>query len=233
MERTRLIELSLFTKIQDKLSRSRSKETATSANFSTYNLKYNNVQTKYPVTVYVNNIVYNSSGYSVDYTNGIINFNVPLTSSDVVQVDYTYCYVNVYDESMSPTSNDFKYPAVAVYEANRKDVGFELGSTVREMHPVWMVDVWAERGGERNDYTDLLMQLFEEGVTLPIIDFNQGFPCNSDGTINPSYNEGSQTIAYMFIDSIKYNKGGSLNIGEKPRFLTEIILDLTIVMDSY
>lgn len=230
MEITRLIELSLFNHISDKLSRTRLKETPTSANFLTYNLKYNSIQTKYPVVVYVNNITYNSNSYTIDYVNGIVNFKTPLTSSDNVQVDYTYCTVNVYDESMSPTDNNFQYPAVAVYEAERKDVGFELGSTTKEMHPLWIIDVWSERGGERNDYTDMVVQLFEENSSLPIIDYNIAFPTNSDGTLNTSFNAGSQIKGYMFSDSIKYHKGGSLNIGEKPAFLTEILLDLTVVI---
>lgn len=230
MEITRLTELSLFNYIQDKLSRSRSKEVPTSANFSTYNLKYNNVQTKYPVVVYVNNITYNSTGYKVDYINGIITFNIPLTSSDNVEVDYTYCPVNVYDESMNPQDDNFKYPAVAVYEGERKDIGFELGSNTKEMHPLWLIDIWAERGGERNDYTDMIVQLFDENSSLSIVDYNIAFPTNSDGTINESFNADNQIKGYMLIDSIKYHKGGSLNIGEKPRFLTEIFLDLTIVI---
>lgn len=230
MEITRLVELSLFNKIQEKLSRFRSKEIPTSANFLTYNLKYNNVQTKDPVTVYVNGSQYNSSLYTVDYTNGIINFNTSLTSSDKVEVDYTYCFVNIYDESMSPSDNNFKYPAVAVYEAERKDEGLELGSNAKEMHPLWMIDVWAERGGERNDYTDMIVALFEESDSHTIIDYNIAFPVNSDGTINKSYNENSQIKGYMYVDSIKYHKGGSLNIGEKPRFLTEILLYLTVII---
>jgi len=233
VHRTRLIELSLFEQIQDKLSRSASKEIPVSPNLLNYNLKYNNIRTQYPVNVYINGELASPSLYSVDYVNGIVNFKTARASTDVIQVDYTYCYVNVYDESMSPSDNNFKYPAVAIYEIDREDVGFELGSSIRENHPRWGIEIWAERGGERNDYTDLLMNLFEDGATLPIIDFNVAFPINSDGTINPLYNPSTQTIAYMFIDSIKYNKGGSLNIGEKPRFLSKILVDMTIVMDSY
>lgn len=230
MEKTRLIELSLFNKIQDVLSRSRSKEKPTSANFLTYNLKYSSIQTKYPVVVYVNSIVSSPSSYSIDYINGYVNFKAVLQSTDVVEVDYTYCPVNVYDESMNPQSNDFKYPAVSVYEMERRDVGYELGNTKKEMHPVWIIDVWAERGGERNDYTDMIMDFFESNSSLNIIDYNIAFPTNSDGTINLSFNENSQITGYMVCDSIKYTKGGSLNIGEKPRFLSEIFVDLTIIM---
>lgn len=228
MEKTRLVELSLYYKLKDVLSRSRTGEIATSANFSNYNLKYSSIQTQYPVTVHVNTVTYNSSGYSVDYINGKINFNVPLTSSDVVSVDYTYCPINIYDESTSPESNDFKYPALAVYEYEREDIAYELGSNSKELHPTWIIDVWAERGGERNDITDIVASLFDDNTTIPVIDFNQGFPTNSDGTINTSF-DSSKVIGYMFTDSIKYRKGGSLNIGDKPRFMSEIFTDLTII----
>jgi hypothetical protein len=227
MEKTRLVELTLFNKIQEALSRTRSKEKPTSADFITYNLKYNSIQTKFPVNVYVNGSIKTTSDYSVNYINGIITFNSPLTSSDVVEVDYTYCPVTMYDESSNPESSDFKYPAVAIYELNSKGIGYELGNAKKELHPTWVIEVWAERGGERNDITDIIVDYLEE-ETFGIIDYNIAFPTNSDGTINNAFNEDSQIIGYMHCGSINYRKGGSLDIGEKPRFLTEIFVDLTI-----
>ena len=227
MEKTRLVELTLYHKLQEALSRSRSKEKVTSANFLTYNLKYNSIQTNFPVTVYVNSAIQNTSNYSVDYINGIINFNTTLGSVDVVEVDYTYCPINIYDESVSPQSADFKYPAIALYELNRSDGAYELGNARKELHPTWVIEVWAERGGERNDITDMVVDFFEEG-DMRVIDYNIAFPTNADGTINNNYNEDNQIVGYMYCGSINYRKGGSLDIGEKPKFLTEIFANLTI-----
>jgi hypothetical protein len=227
MEKTRLVELTLYHKLQKALSRSRSREKVTSANFLTYNLKYNSIQTDFPVTVYVNSAIQNTSSYSVDYINGLINFTTALRSVDVVEVDYTYCPINIYDESVSPQSPDFKYPAVALYELNRSDGAYELGNARKELHPRWVIEVWAERGGERNDITDMVVDFFEEG-DMRVIDYNIAFPTNADGTINTNYNEDNQIIGYMYCGSINYRKGGSLDIGEKPKFLTEIFADLTI-----
>jgi hypothetical protein len=227
MRTTRLIELTLFYNLQDALSQSRTKEKPKSADFTTYNLKYINVQTKYSVTVYKNGTVVNPSQYKVDYINGMISFTAPNTSSDVIEVSYTYCPINIYDESMSPQSADFKFPAVSVYEFSREDRAFELGNPKKQMQPAWMIEVWAERGGERNDITDDVMAFFEQG-SIPIIDYNIAFPTNSDGTKNTSYNESAQVVGYIYCDSINYRKGGSLNIGDQQRFLTEIIADLTI-----
>jgi hypothetical protein len=226
MEITRLIELSFFHYIKDSLKRTRSKERPKSADFRTYNLKYINILSKYPVKVYVNGQERSSTTYNVDYNNALIIFNTALTSTDVVEVDYTYCPVNVYDEGTTPKSVDFQYPAVAVYEMGSRFQAKELGSNKKEKHPTWILDVWTERGGERNDLTDSLVKMFEDG-NFSIIDYNLGFPTNSDGTINSSFSE-DNIVGYMYVDSINYSKGGSLDIGDKPKFLSEIIIDLII-----
>jgi hypothetical protein len=227
LKKTRLVELSLYYAVQEALSRYRDKEKPKSANFSVYNLKYNNIQTNSQVSVYVNGILKSNTLYSVNYIEGIIIFNTALTSSDVVEVSYTYCPINIYDESKSPTNEDFKYPAVAVYEDERTDRPFELGNPRKEMHSTWVFEVWSERGGERNDITDTIMEMFEEG-NVPVVDYNINFPTNSDGSKNSSFDETSQIIGYMLCDSINYRKGGSLDIGDNPKFLSEIIVDLTI-----
>lgn len=227
MNITRLTELTLIYMIQDKLSQFRGREKPKSADYKTYNLKYNNIQTKYPVVVYANGIEYNITGYKVDYINGMIIFNTPLTSSDIIEVDYTCCPVNIYDESINPQDSNFRFPAVAVYEIDRDDRAYELGNTKKELHPIWGIDVYAERGGERNDITDDIMKMFEEG-TFRVIDYNISFPINSDGTANSNFNETSQIAGYMYCDSINYRKGGSLDIGDRKRYITEITVDLTI-----
>jgi hypothetical protein len=226
MKVTRLVELSLIYKVQEALSRRRSGERPKSADFRTYNLKYNNIQTREIVTVKVNGIVKNTSDYIIDYPNGSITMITALSSSDVIEIDYTYCPVNIYDEGESPQSKDFKYPAIAIYELEREDKPFELGNHKKEMNPTWVFEVWAERGGERNDITDTIMEIFEGSVE--VIDYNVEFPINSDGTKNDSFDGTSQIIGHMHCDSINYSKGGSLDIGEKPKFLTEIFADLTI-----
>lgn len=227
MEITRLTGLSLYYKTQEMLSQTRIKEKPKSANFQVYNLKYINVQPKYPITVYVNGAEKDKTLYTVDYTNGMLTFNNALTSSDVVEVSYTYCPINIYDESTSPQNDDFKYPAISIYESHRTDEAIELGSNKKELHPTWILEIWTERGGERDDITDKVVEMLEEGV-IPIIDYNMAFPIIDGGILNDIFNETSQTIGFMDCDSIKYHKGGSLDIGEKPKYLSEIIVELTI-----
>lgn len=226
MEITRLVELSLIYRLQKELLRSRKKEKPSSADYKMYKLKYNNIQPDDTLTVYVNGSIANKSKYVASHIEGTIVFNPALTSLDVVEVDYSYCPINIYDEGMNPKSKDFIYPAISVFEEGREDTGIELGSNKKEKNSTWIIEVWCSRGGERNDITDVVMRVFEED-SLKIIDYNLGFPTNGDGTRNDSFNESTQTIGNMRVDSINYNKGGSLDIGETPSYITEITVDLS------
>jgi hypothetical protein len=219
MKITRLVELSIYYKLQDSLSNNRTGDIAKTTDYTTYSLKYNNILPNHPVIVYKNNIVFNSNNYTIDYTNGLIRFNVSMTLSDEIKVDYTYCLVNIYDEGTSPLSNDFKYPAVSVVEDTAIHHPFELGNSNREKHAYWIFQVWSERGGERNDLTDSLVDVLKENFI--IIDYNQGFPLSSDGSKNITF-DSNQIIGYATPDSINYSKGGSLDIGDKPKYFTEI-----------
>jgi hypothetical protein len=225
MKITRLVEYSLFHKIEEVLSIQKRNDKPKSVDFLTYNLKYNNVQTKREVVVRING-VQSSQPYVVDYKNGYVIFSVPLTASDEVLVDYYYCPVHIYDEGANPESDDFKYPAVAIYEGNRTDKPYELGNVSKHIYSLWVIEVLSERGGECNDIRDTLMELFNENI--PLIDYNQGFPKNADGAINPVFNEQAQTIGFMICEGINSEKGGSLNIGDKPKFLATIYVDLVV-----
>lgn len=230
MEITRLVGLSLYYAIQDKLSQQRIKEQATSADFLTYILKYNSIVYSQPVQVYINGTLQSSSTYTVNYNQGIVKLGIKLTSSDVVEVSYYFCPVSLYDNSQNPnTNNAFKYPAVAIYEHNRHDVPYELGSSIRLKLPQWNIDIWSERGGERDDITDLIVEMIEE-EELPIIDYNIAFPVSLDGTLNTSFNYEGQIKGYLTTDSINYLKAGSLSIGDTPKFLAEIYADFTIIV---
>jgi hypothetical protein len=190
----------------------------------TYNLKYSNIQTKNDIVVYVNNIA-QSSDYTVNYQNGIITFNSQLQSSDVVKADYWYCPINIYDEGKNPASDDFKYPAVAVYEDIANHEAYELGSSKTEKVTTWVFEVWSERGGERSDMTDTIVELLEGNI--PIVDYNSGFPLDRNGNKNESF-DATNILTYAVCDSINYTKGGSLDIGDKPKYLSQIYAVLRV-----
>jgi hypothetical protein len=224
MKITRLTELSLFYKIRDTLSIKRTGEVAKSVDFSSYSLKYNNITTTFDVVVYIDGVKA-TSGYVVDYINGIIKFNPALTASNVVTVDYYFCPFNLYDEGSNETTDNFKYPAIAVYELDANAEPFELGNSNTEKIKTFVIEIWADRGGERTDATDAIVEMLE--ANIPIIDYNAGFPYNADGTLNNSFDP-NNIITVATADSINYRKGGSLDIGNKPKYFSEIYVDLKI-----
>ncbi len=224
MKISRLIELSLFYKLRELLSVKKTNDIAKSVDFISYQLKYNNISTVHDVIVKVDGSIV-LSGYSVDYLNGVIKFENGLAVDNIVKVDYYYCKFNIYDESSNETTDNFKYPAVAIYEDVTNTRAYELGSSQTEKTKTYIIQVYSEQGGERNDVTDSIVEMLEGSIG--ITDYNYGFPLNEDGTLNTSFNP-SQTITIAHAESINYRKGGSLDIGKKPKFFTEIIVDLKI-----
>jgi hypothetical protein len=196
-----------------------------SADFRTYNLKYTNIQLNEEISVSVDGTLV-STGYSVDYINGIILFESPLTSTSVVSVDYYYCPINIYIDGESPSSPEFKYPAIAIYEADSKGVPIELGSSKKERYANWVLEIWTDRGGENSDIKDTLMDFFDE--ELNIIDYNVDFPINRDGSKNTLFDADANTIGFATCESINSAKSGSLDIGDKPKYLNEIFVELKI-----
>lgn len=225
MKITRLTELSLYYKVKEQFKARKTAEILKSADFLTYNLKYTNIQLNETVSVYIGGVLQNT-GYTLDYIQGIVRFDTALNATSVVTADYSYCTFNIYDEGVSPTSNEFKYPAIAIYETDSSDEPFELGNSKKERTSNWVLEVWTERGGESNDAKDTLLELFEGN--LDIIDFNLAFPTNRDGSKNESFATDSRVIGYGTVESINSGKSGSLDIGDKPKYLNEIFVEFKI-----
>jgi hypothetical protein len=228
MKISRLVELTLFYRIRSLFLVQKVKEITknASADLKTYIVKYNNMDTSHSVSVYVNDLLVNT-GFILDYENGIVFFNTALTRTDVVKIDYWYCSVNIYDEGKDPRDDKFHYPAIAIYEDIGTAEGIELGTANRERTMTWILEVWTERGGERSDLIDSLVEFFEESE-IPIIDFNVGFPTNRDGTKNISFNP-NEVVTYALSDSINYSKDGSLDIGKTPKYVGKILVNLRVI----
>lgn len=227
MRITRLTELSLFYKIRELFTATKTGEILKSADFQTYNLKYTNVQLNSTINVYVNGVI-QTTGYSLDYMTGVLRFDTRFNSLTEIKIDYSYCPYSIYDEGIDPSSKDnkFSYPAIAVYEATSEDEPIELGSSRRDRISDWVVEIWTENGGANSDIRDTIMELFIEEIK--ILDYNIAFPTNRNGSLNEMFSAEEQTIGYAIADSINSGKSGSLNIGEKPKYLSEIFVELKI-----
>lgn len=226
MKITRLTELSLFYRIQELFTTRKTAEKLKSADFITYNLKYSNIQINEVVNIYVNGVIQNT-GFTLNYIEGILTFDTKLTANTSVTADYTYCFANIYDEGMSPTGSNFKYPAIAIYEADSSDEPFELGNSKKERIANWVIEIWTERGGENSDFKDTIMEFFEEDG-FDILDYNISFPTNRNGSKNESFLANISRIGYATVESINSGKSGSLDIGDKPKYLNEIFVEFKI-----
>jgi hypothetical protein len=228
MEITRLVELSLIYSLKSHLSVRKTNESPATTDNKTFRLKYADITEDKEVLVLVGGAP-PSVDYKVNYRDGLIIFDSPLASSSDLRVSYSYCKINVYDEGKNPfTDDNFQYPAISIYEINREDEGYELGSGRKEKNSHWGIEVWTERGGERHDISDSIINFFEEDNS-PIIDYNKSFPLDSNGFKNPAYNKESQVRGYMSCDSINKDNGGSLGIGDKPKYMSEIVVELSYI----
>lgn len=226
MRGTRLVELTLYHAIRDCFARKKI-EKPQNQDRRTYLFKHKNILPNFPVIIKKNGVVQATNTYVINYVEGIVVFNSTLLATDIVEAEYHYCTINLYDEGTNITGSDFIMPAVGIYENEREDLPFELGNSKKERNSYWTIPVWCSRGGERNDITDDIMELFEEGF-FSITDYNIAFPLNEDGTKNTNFNPDLQVAGTMTVDSINCIKGGSLDLGDSKRFISEINIELTI-----
>lgn len=226
MKKTRLVESSLHYRIKQGLSLHKTGESiVTTKAQSVFYLKHSNMDESAEVKAYVGGILQENTAYTVNYVKGSVTFSSPLPIGSEVSFDYSYCPFFFYEEGVSPqSSDDFKYPAIAIYEDGSSLHPYELGNSGKETYADWIIEVWCELGGERNDATDAILEIFDEEIA--IIDYNQSFPILRDGTRNEGFNPDAQTIAYASCESINCTKSGSLDIGKKPRYLSEIFVSL-------
>jgi hypothetical protein len=228
VEKTRLVELSLFYAVQKALAIRKTNEIPSSSDYKNYSLKYKNISSFFSPIVEVNAMTV-SVGYAINYIQGIVIFDNALLSSDTVKVTYEYNKVNIYDEGKNPLDDDFRYPALAIYEVEMRDEGFELGNSVKEKNGIWSFEVLAEKGGERHDISDKIYRAISEEGSIPIVDYNIAFPINADGMKNVQFNEEIQTIGHITCDSINKRNAGSLGIGDKPKYISEIMAELSYI----
>ncbi|MNS33486.1 hypothetical protein D3C71_1121600 [compost metagenome] len=229
MKKTRLVETSLYYKIKKALSIKKSGETViTSEEKAVFNLKYNNIDESSEIHVYINDILQDTDKYSLNYPDGSVRLYSPVPANTKVSFTYSYCPVYIYEEGLNPKSDHFKYPAVAIYEDTSAQRPFELGNSKKETSSDWIIEVWCEFGGERNDITDTILEMFDEEIE--IIDYNLAFPTKRDGTLNEDFNYDNQIITYATCDSINCSKAGSLDIGIKPKYLSEILINLKYIV---
>lgn len=226
MKLLRLIEQSVYYAVMDCLTINIADETLTTNDnyYKIYKSRYNNWSVTGNVVVKKNNEVV-SSGITLDYVNGKVIFASANTSTDVIKLTYSPCSVNLVQAYPDdPTS--IKLPTVSIEHSETEERGYEIGSSSRKEINMWFfIDIFAQRSGQRSDIVDTIKEYFD--MDIPVINYNNGFPTNSDGSKNNNFDIFIQTIGYLQTDSISVSTSRSLDNGNVEQYVATLPVLLT------
>ncbi|MDP5273656.1 hypothetical protein [Chengkuizengella axinellae] len=227
MENTNLIELSLYYKLKEFLSEKIELEEAVSEDQIVYSLQKNLIETNSAIEVFVNQELVETSEYTVNYMQGTITFHSPLVSSDLVTANYQASKVHFYDINKEFITDQFNYPAICIYESKRKYEPIEFGTARKSIIANWFIDVWSDDVKQRNDISDQVITLLLE-EDIDIVDYNVSLPIHADGTINPIFNPQNNILGNLLMNSINYEKKGSLDNETTTTYLTQINTEFVV-----
>jgi hypothetical protein len=202
MSRLRNIEASLYYYIFDLLSIKNDPNDATLLPLSTTNFKFPKGEINFfkPIAVYVDGIL--AQNYVINYNEGTVIFNNPLSTDVVCTADYYYTPVKVLTAFPDMLNEVVILPSVAIEYDESSYMPVELGtSTKKEARHQFTFGVFAGSGAEKLDISDKLIEnMFDK--TIPLIDFNIAFPLTADGFLNVSFNKEKQTIGFLDFEEV-------------------------------
>ncbi len=138
----------------------------------------------------------NITGGQINYLKSTVVFSTDILSTSVVTSDYSFCTVKLYDDYPDIDKPDFVLPAVSLEVTNYSVAANELGRTPNYYRVPYTITVFAERSGQRDDITDIIREILLN-TSIPLIDFEVGFPILSSGLKNDAYNANTQTLAMI------------------------------------
>jgi len=203
MERTRNVENSLYYAFCEKFSRLKEKDTLQTDDNQEYKFSYSPLSPFHDVTIYKNGVSI-TSGFVINYRDGILTFDSPNLPEDVIEADYYYQYVTVLLSFPDDIENKLVVPSIVIDNNENTNRPLELGTRKRRYENYeFNIIIFGRRDGERKDLCDIAKEIFRG--EKPLIDFNQAFPLNQDGTLNTAFNKEAQTIGYLdFEDIVAY-----------------------------
>lgn len=192
---TRLVSLSMHYFLPYKLSVSVLDEVATTSDSKVYNLKYSNLVETKPILVRIDGAPIDSSKYDYYPSDGKVVFSETLDSQSVIAVDYHYSPINV----VGTHRDDFiQPPIVAVETSGDSETGVELGTKSKWVRTEFRINLYARSEGQRDDLTDSIKVALDD--SMPIWNFNDGFPVLADGRQNPSFDV-TNVVGYVLFDN--------------------------------
>jgi len=213
--------LSLYYHIKNHISTQVTNEQLTSQDYKAYQSKYKLWYEVKPI-IRLNGI--QTFDFSIDINNGTIIMDNQLTSTDIVTADYKYSLAYIYDDYPDNLENNqLKLPAISIVNEDTVEKPYQL-TNGKKINRYYVVEIWAERGTQRDDLSETVKELFDQ--TLPLIDFNQGFPIQNN-RINYNFDITSQTIEIMYLEEFRMYPSRTLEVGEKQKYIMSIDIMLS------
>ena len=200
MQRTRLVDLSLYYYIKDSIlvqngyiyNRAGAILTQDVNDQLKYVSDINNWVyvdlVSYPVVVYDGGVVVDASNYTINFVDGNITFS-GYTPTGIVTADYSY---DIYKMQVEWTDDIFDrndLPFILIESMPDYTEGFQIGGGKRQVLS-YRIQVFDLSDPESKDITDLLDDYLDH--YLPIINYNDGMPLNFDGSKNTSFSNVTQ-----------------------------------------
>jgi len=167
---------------------------------------------------------YGAYTYSLDYQNGRVVFDNPVSKTSDVQIEYSYRYVQTYksnesrgleinDEALA--ANQVELPAILVEMTDRTDQKpFELGNSKNTFFQDVLLHVLASSSTQRNNIANALLLQKDRHFYLYDIDKvvrNGVYPFDYKGTINNNrINYGLLFKDAQYIDTTAFIKNATI-----------------------
>lgn len=223
MQLLRLIHRSVYYAVCDALTINVKDETLTTNDYLNYTSVYKNWHTTGNVIIKKNDVVV-PSGFTLNYESGGVVFSSTNISSDIIKLTYSPCSVNVVEAF---PEDEIVLPTVSIENETISERPFEIGSSSTKDMRLWFyIDVFAKRSGQRTDLIDILKNYFDNDI--PVYNYNSGFPINSDGTKNDSFDAETQRLGYLQAeDSINITMLRSLDMSNVEQYVGTLTVLLT------
>ncbi len=217
MQITRKLNYSFLYFLLEELSFRVDKHILVSNDGLLFESQHKNFVVTKPIEVFVDNQKVSSDGYDVYPLLGAIRFKHEVGGT--VTASYNYTFINV----LNRTESDLIQPPLIAFENNSdSDYSFELGSTLSNIQALYYIHLYSINESQRDDLCDVLKKSLRK--TLPVKDFNKGFPLTSDGILR---NISIPVVNYATFSNvnIKRNPLESTDEIERGRALISVIFE--------
>lgn len=163
----------------------------------------------------------------IDYMNGRIMLNSPISTSSIVQADFSYKEYSfiqptedknpsnyshykdnskIYLDPIPAETNSIHIPALFIELDDASEVGFQFGGT-HESLPIFKVTILTNNQNKLLNFASIITNLSTKSI--PIVDSNLGPKFDFYGDLSESYNFSNwclQESGFAWVKSVNYNR---------------------------